>query len=61
MALVITRKLGATVEIKCPDGQSIFINPRSLGSKNVSLGITAPKEYLILRDNAKAKEAKVQE
>lgn len=56
----MTRRIGSTLEIKCPDGQSIFINPRSLGSKNVSLGITAPKEYVVLRDNAKSKEPKAE-
>jgi sRNA-binding carbon storage regulator CsrA len=56
--LCITRKIGAVTEVKCPDGQSIFITARNVGTKNIGLGIDAPKEYVVLRDNAKKTEPK---
>jgi len=47
--LVLSRKINETIKI----GSNIEIRVIGIGSTNVRLGITAPEDVHIVRDNAK--------
>lgn len=54
MAYNVTRRIGESITIVCPDGRKIVITykgPRKgRGARRVSIGIDAPLDYRIKRD-----------
>ena len=54
--LVLSRKQGEAIYIRGPDLAPIKVIVVGIDHNGVRLGIDAPREYLIVRDNAKARE-----
>ena len=48
--LIRKRRLGEGIEIRCPDGTRIRIVVKDLWKESVSLGIRAPSQVVIHRD-----------
>lgn len=55
--LILTRKEGQRIEIKTEDGQRIVLTMVEITAGKIRLGIDAPKEVSILRDDAKKRVA----
>lgn len=49
--LIVTRRTDESVIIEAPDGSEIVITPCKCRTGRVKLGIVAPQEYVIRRDN----------
>jgi len=54
MPLVLTRKAGEQIQI----GDDIWVTVVEVRGEQVRLAITAPKDVIILRDNAVERESK---
>lgn len=52
--LVLTVKNGGLVTIDNPDGTQTTLKIRVQSSESIKLGITAPKDYQVKREKAKA-------
>lgn len=48
--LVITRRTGERLRIKCPDGTTIWIKLKKVFGQQASLAFDAPPDYLIHRE-----------
>lgn len=56
--LILTRRIEETVGMTCPDGTKINVKVLGLNTDEVRIGIDAPKDVQILRDDAKRRYAK---
>ena len=54
--LVLSRRKGEKIQI----GENIFVTVTRIRDGNVSIGIEAPKEIPILRDDAKVRSPKIE-
>lgn len=57
--LVLTRKDGESIKLTCVDGTEIIIRTIRIESHRVQIGIEAPENVQILRDDAIIKKEKV--
>lgn len=48
--LMLTRSPGERILLKCPNGQEIWITVGYKNKREISLGIDAPKDVQILRE-----------
>lgn len=48
--LVLSRKIREAIVVTCPDGTRLGITVVRFGKNSVGIGIDAPKEYIINRD-----------
>jgi carbon storage regulator len=55
--LVLTRKEGQRIEIKTEGGARIVVTLLEANHMKARIGIEAPREVAILRDDAKKREA----
>lgn len=53
--LCIGRRNQQKVYIDCPNGQVIYIQVLELGGGKVRLGISAPREYVVDREEVRAR------
>ena len=56
--LRVTRKIGQVTSLTLPDGRLIGINIDEISGSHVILGITAPVDIRIERDNIKSNQPK---
>ena len=57
--LILSQKPGEPIYLTLPDGRKVVLHLLAVGGDRVRIGIEAPRDVVILRDDAKKKEGSV--